>query len=233
VHVHRVEVTRAVESLVVTRVIQYVAHPGQEPALLDTLQRSLVGRVETDGMTITAAVVDDLSPRQQDILGLLGRQPGVWLARRMGGADRNALKAILVPHQYSSPPEAILRYGETPGREETHRGKPFIGEQHLYSQRPFKGERMTDSPPNTGPAFSPAQGAMAQAITLTCGLQVAYTIALALQNYSELVKGESFEPHKQLTSEECLQMANAIMQLIPDDWDPVMEPAPTETLGDA
>ena len=94
-----------------------------------------------------------------------------------------------------------------------------------------------DAPvPNTGPRFSILQQQQAKALVQMCGFTIAYTLALALQNYSELAGEEAMEPGKICTKEECLQLANALMQEIPEDWDPEIrepeQPTPPAMPGD-
>lgn len=199
--------------LVVTRLVQYRCKPGHEAALDQTLRRSLVGRATFAWGEIISAIVDEVSPRQQDILGLAQRQPGVWL----GGPEPDphpprvadlVAKAIAVPRQYSSPPSTL--------------------------QNAFGGERMT-RPPDTGPAYTADQRWAATKILEILGYRGVYTLALALQNYAELAAQESMEPEKIYTREDCLALANALMNEVPEDWSPEAEepPPPAPTLGDA
>jgi len=185
-------------SLVVTRIIQYLVHPGKEAAFEVSLQRALVGKYSFDWGTITAAIVDDLSARQVDILSLANRQPGVWL-----GGPRPA-----------SFPQTVQ-----------------VGDWRVTALSPLMpliGVLPVDSVPivpNTGPLFSSTQRDHAQTLVRLFGLSFAYTVALALQNYAELAGEEAMEPGRILTPQDCLAMANALMQEIPDQWQE-SEPAP-------
>jgi hypothetical protein len=74
--------------------------------------------------------------------------------------------------------------------------------------------------PDTGPVFTESQRMVASQLVHLLGYKGGYTLALALQNYAELAEQESMERDKIYTRDECLQLANALMQLIPEDWQP-------------
>ena len=203
---------------VVTRIIQYICtDPAQQANMELTLQRALVGRTGFAWGEIIAAIVDDISPRQQDILSLAKRQPGVWL----GGPDMNDRYPLQVLHVPSpGPAPATVWYEEAPGREEAHPGKPFIGSTGM------------DMPemPSTGPEFSRMDAEMARVLLQACGVRVAYTFALALQSLA--AASDDSDPLV-LPAVECYALANAIMQLIPAEYvDPQLPPPPppNETL---
>lgn len=189
----------AVDTTKVYRLIEYTSTPGQEQALDDVLRRALVGTVGFAWGSIVAAIVDEVSTRQQDILNLAKRQPGVWL----GGPPPRAAEASL----------------------------PEIWRQHMGSleHSPFSGKApMAGStlppdhpaPPDQGPSFTNMQALLAKVLVQQAGLTVAYTVALALQNFAQLADQEAMEPEKILRGDQCLALANAIMQEIPDTWAP-------------
>jgi hypothetical protein len=192
-------------ALVVTRIVQYACLPGYETQLEEILLKSLVGKVQLEWGTMTAAVVDDLSPRQQDILGLLGRQPGVWEARKIRPLDGNQpgpspLQRAIDDAKAGRPRVSVP---PTPARE-----TPAWFREEVEAA-------MTDRiVPDTGPTFSVLDQQLAKALVSLCGLQVAYTIAVALQS----MEGVTDDDPKLLKSQECYALANAIIQLIPDEY---------------
>ena len=89
------------------------------------------------------------------------------------------------------------------------------------------------SPPPTGPSFSVDQGALARSIRNVSGADYALinTLALALQSIAqELGDGQNGQF---ITEQEALQLANALMQQLPAEWQPEAEVGPVspETLG--
>ena len=52
------------------------------------------------------------------------------------------------------------------------------------------------------------------------GLVGAYTIALALDQFATALEGESFEADKLLNPEEARDLALAILEQIPEEWQP-------------
>ena len=81
--------------------------------------------------------------------------------------------------------------------------------------------------PQTGPAFTGEDAEMARGIARAYGLKFAHTLALALSQIAPELEA-NMEPEKFITSEECLRLASALMQLIPADWagDAALEPPP-------
>lgn len=94
--------------------------------------------------------------------------------------------------------------------------------------------------PSTGPSFGEEEAKFAAFIAETYSLRLAHTLALALSQIAPELAA-NMEPLKFLSDQECLALANALMQRIPDDWDPQPPPAPAadesdappQTLGDA
>lgn len=85
--------------------------------------------------------------------------------------------------------------------------------------------------PDTGPAYSADQDALARRLLELVGERVAHTLSLALSSIAEEL-GENSEPWKFMDRDECLQLANALLQAIPTTWldgGPPSEPvAPVE-----
>lgn len=199
------EVRGPVEPLRILRLIEYLIHPGQDADA--TLRRSLVGRMEMPWGTITATIVDSVDSRQEDLLRLAHRQPGVWMA------NPEAM------HEKTPPRDRVrIQTAAQWAAESTFAAADLAEEEHRYAME-------NPTPPDTGPSFTPDQAKIAQTIVLGYGYRIANTIALALSAIAEEVAG-NMEPEKFLTREECLQLANALIQQLPDDW--TGEPAPEE-----
>jgi hypothetical protein len=80
--------------------------------------------------------------------------------------------------------------------------------------------------PDTGPAYSQEIQQLAQLlldlferVQAGSGLRAIHTLALALSNVSVELEG-NMEPEKFMSAAQCLQLANALLQLIPADWTP-------------
>lgn len=185
-------VPRVETPLRVLRLIEYLFTPG-ETSPDAVLRRSLVGRMDLPWGSITATIVDTLDTRQEDLLTLARRQPGVWLANpeAMDHADRRGLP--------QTTRDILNRFG---------RGSPMAD--------------TPDAPPppalpDTGPPFSAQEQRIAGLIFNAGGSKLCYTLALALQTLAEELQA-NMEPGKFLTQEEALALANALMQEIPEDW---------------
>ena len=88
--------------------------------------------------------------------------------------------------------------------------------------------------PDTGPAFTKEQHHIAVALANRReGMKLCYTLALALQGIAEELAA-NMEPEKFLTRDEALQLANALMQEIPAEWqgDAAETEIPPQTIGD-
>lgn len=195
-------------ALVVTRIIQYVCKPGQEAAMEQTLQRALVGRVGFAWGEITAAIVDDVSTRQQDILSLAKRQPGVWL----GGPDKET--------RYPLMRMDVSRTGGAAAGDRVlqqvmqHMVPPMIGG--------MGGAGMTL--PDQGPEYSRMDDEMARVLVQACGVKVAYSLALALQTFA--AANDNSDPLV-IDQQACYALANAIMHYIPKEYvEPELPPPP-------
>lgn len=197
----------------VYRLIKYVAQgPAGEAWLHETLQRSLVGTIQVGppGCAITGGVVDDVSSRQQDILGLIGRQPGVWLGNpTLNGRQVDRTLPI------TSPQDNPL---DLPRTLFTARG---VAEYHtaptgnIFEQAAQERERMAEPR-----EVSPEVSLLAAQITELGGYRLAYTLAMALQMFAEQVAVGTLEAEKHYTQNECLQLAQALLNTVPEDWQP-------------
>lgn len=203
---------RRAEPQRVLRLIQYLIYPGQSGD--ETLRRSLVGRMELGWGSITATIVDSCDDRQEDLLRLAARQPGVWLG--------NAAVSDSVDHPYKT-----AWAGITP--------RP-VASGPMVTLHKHPGTRMGThmNVPDTGPIYTIEEQDLAAAIANAvvrahaAPYALLYTLALALQTISEELKGNT-EPEKFLSPEACLSLANALMNEIPVDWQNAEGEAPAPT----
>lgn len=192
----------------ILRLIEYLIDPGEDAT--DVLRRSLVGCMEFPWGTITGTIVDTADARQEDLLRLAKYQPGVWLAKRPDG---------------TIPPEEPVRRPRSP---------QFISVgQPVLSVRPpadnAQEQQMTT--PSVGIQYGPEAARLAQAIYQLGGPQLAHTLAMGLQAILEEIGGNS-EPEKFLAPQQCLELATALMDLLPPEWDQVQErETPQEVVG--
>lgn len=202
------------EATVVYRLIEYRIHPGHEEAARETLQRSLVGTLHTSWGELTGSIVDEVSERQEDVLRLMKRQPGVWLGNAtLGGGKRQPM------------PQAAQR-GDV---DATVRAA-----SDQYSRLWRERERAMMTPPtSTQRVFLDVmrQLPMRDAATADESYRLLNTLALALQSIAPELDGNS-EPLKWLSSREALQLAEALLQAIPDEWDPQLPAAPAAGEGE-
>ncbi len=190
----------AASSIRVLRLIEYLIDPGKLSAGEETLRRSLVGQMRYPWGTLTATIVDEVSSRQEDLLQLAHRQPGVWLGN-------STVREMDAPIDNVSPGN-ISR------------------EAAVQRLRTYQETPMTTEPPplpDTGVAYSLETRNDAIFLVRQLGYRLANTIALALGSIAQELEGNS-EPEKFLSSAECLQLANAILQQIPDDAWPAAAP---------
>lgn len=74
------------------------------------------------------------------------------------------------------------------------------------------------APPPTGPTFTPEQEMTAKRLHALLGNQGSYTLAMALNQFATVVEDETMEPDKYWSPQECLAIANALLQLVPESW---------------
>lgn len=182
----------------ILRLVEYLITPGHDADL--TLRNSLVGRMDFAWGSLTATIVDSCDARQEDLLRLARRQPGVWVG------NQDAMNQARPTAQ-----------------------QPFVAEEgratrlfpaYLHHELQEQKEQM--EMPQTGPPFTTGDQALAERIVLLGGLKLAYTLALALQTIAEELVG-NMEPEKFLTREEALALANALMSQVPEGWNPQPE----------
>jgi len=195
----------------VLRLIEYLIKPGENADI--TLRRSLVGRMDMHWGTLTGTIVDSLDDRQEDLLSLARRQPGVWVS------NSAAMEQADQQDKGRKPPPTLA------GRPLFVPAPPFNPFAEAARERESRSDRM--EMPQTGPAFTGEDAEMARGIARAYGLKFAHTLALALSQIAPELEA-NMEPEKFITSEECLRLANALMQLIPADWagDAALEPPP-------
>lgn len=209
---------RAVEPTRILRLIEYLVHPGQD--FDPVLRRSLVGRIDMGWGSLTATIVDSCDDRQEDLLGLARKQPGVWLANpeAMEPKAPGTWSGFPQPREFVAPTQATF-----------NKVKKVMQDGMDEIQRRSQMEM-----PDTGPAFTEGDQQTAHNIMRLWGLRLTNTLALALGSIAEELAGNS-EPHKFLSSAECLSLANALLHEIPDDWQgeegqEVEPPDPTPTV---
>lgn len=190
------------QPLRVLRLIEYLIHPGQNADVV--LRRSLVGTMHMAWGQLTGTIVDSCDVSQEDRLRLAKLQPGVWLAN--DSAMQEADNPLLQLH-----PDGVVRpvFARHTSRYTGPKGPEF-------SIRKEPAPHMA-APPDTGPHYTDYQHNIALAIVEMGGYQLANTLALALSSIAQELEGNS-EPEKFLSSEECLQVANALIQQIPSTW---------------
>jgi hypothetical protein len=191
----------------VLRLIEYLATPGQEAGLEETLRRSLIGTLSLAWGTMTASIVDSVDVNQEDRLQLAKRQPGVWLGNATLGGKTRPTRPELTPLESPlvslSPSEvvAITKYFE---------------------------KKEVPVPPTELPEL-PVKALLLVAQLAALDLRVAYTLALGLQTMAEAGK-DAMEADKLLSPKECLAWAEALLAAVPDDWTGEF---PTDSLKEA
>lgn len=184
----------------ILRLIEYLIPPGVDAS--EVLQRSLVGSLDLTQCRITGTLVDDVSARQEDLLTMARRQPGVWLANPTAmQALQKRMKSDAREVLYGHP---LVRQGSDPGLQ-----------QHRMAVE--KERLMEPEIPDTGPAFSETEASLAHAVAQSFGLRWANTMALALSSIAPELAGNS-EPEKFLSDQECLAFAQALLAQIPEGW---------------
>ena len=197
----------------ILRLIEYVIKPGANADVI--LRNSLVGRLEMGWGTLTGTIIDSIDLQQEDRLRMAKMQPGIWLANPEAVAAQDPHAAITM--------RPLLEY-RNPLLQRTPDGTVS-----------FVRETTMSPPPPTGPSFSRDHARFAQTIATVSGDNYALinTLALALQSIAqELGDGQQGQF---ITEQEALQLANALMQQLPADWQPEAEappgPVDPEALG--
>jgi predicted nucleic acid-binding Zn-ribbon protein len=235
----------------VQTVYRLVRYTGSQQWIEATLRRSLVGYMGMGEGTITATMVDGVDRRQEDLLGMAGRQPGVWL-----GLDRQHFAS----DNKRSPTEQTIGLV----REDMQRGIRALEEEYAASRTPIpsKDWPVVDGrrvPPTSSSIpmgwdldpVEPLRWARPGGVTspvppeketapmpdnpkviasyLVDGLvangqfQGVYTLAMALNQFATVVEDESMERDKFWSPQQCLGVAAALLALIPTDWQPEPE----------
>lgn len=188
------------QAIRIYRLIEYVIRRPQDVQIV--LRNSLVGRLEMGWGALTGTIVDSLDSQQEDRLRMARMQPGVWLANPEAMAAQD--------HQAAHIVQPLIAHRQAMGIEPR---------QVIFNPTEYPME-----PPDTGPAFTEAEAAFGKMIAETYGYRLCYTLALALSTIAPELGG-NMEPEKFLTLEECLALANALMQEIPADWTPQADAA--------
>lgn len=189
----------------VYRILRY---SGSKAWIETTLRHSLVGYMDLGAGMITAAIVDSIDRRQEDLLGMATRQPGVW----MGG-----------------PPDGPVRLRAGPDwRPENPTGGGERGVAPLASRLTSPVTSITETSPvpnlNPHPVVDLEEQKIADVLHQGVADVGCYTIAMALTQFATVVEDETMERDKYWSPQQCLGVANALLALIPKDWNPEPEP---------
>lgn len=206
---------------VIYRLIEYVM--SDAPGGQEALRRSLIGTMTLPWGRITGTIVDSLDSRQEDLLRMARMQPGVWVGNATvlnpTGASDEDHEAFYAAHRERLKQRQLQR-ALSPDPD------PLVNQavEELVALR-----RKPMDAPDTGPAFSDEELNLAQALLhlvesnrAGAGLPFIHTLALALSNVAMELEG-NMEPLKFMESAACSRLANALMSLIPSDWDPQEE----------
>lgn len=198
------------------RLIEYII---TDPAAgAEVLRRALVGTMTFGWGTITGAIVDTTDTQQDDRLRMARMQPGVWL----GNPAVSEMVAEGRMPSIAQLTRRMMTLGDPPA--------PAVNE---FQRAAAAREAAAMDTPDTGPVYPAETRQLAQLlldlferVTPGSGLRAIHTLALALSNVANELEG-NMEPEKFMASEECLQLANALIHLLPADWNP--QPATEET----
>jgi len=202
----------------VQTVYRLVRYTGSKAWIEATLRRSLVGYMDLGEGLVTATIVDSVDRRQEDLLGMAGRQPGVWRAYEDGRPELAGFDS---------------RRGLT-GVPRTHRvgGREGSLPSPVVRTSPVTPTKETAPVPTINPTAVMAT----ELIDALGSFQGAYTVAMALNQFATVVEDESMERDKYWSPQQCLGVAQALLELIPKDWQPEPEPDesqnPPQTIGD-
>lgn len=195
----------------ILRVIEYLIKPDHNAD--DVLRNSLVGRMDFAWGSLTGVMVDSMDLRQEDLLGLARRQPGVWLANPNAMVLQAALSQGKVPNIDPTNAKRLLDVDTGP------RPRPTM-------TQPLPPADLPDlTTPDTGVSFDINDKRMAWELITIGGYQLAHTLALALGTIAEELESNA-DSERLLSKDQALRLANAIMFLIPDEW-LTPEPPPT------
>lgn len=187
----------------ILRLIEYLIHPGESAD--EVLRRSLVGRMDFPWGTLTGTIVDSADVRQEDLLQLARKQPGVWLA------NPTAMEGVRpAPTRLFSPADTQRLRDDLVALEQERRYR--MGTPLPPADLP--GPTIL---PDTGIAFTMGDKTLAGDLIAMVGYKIAHTFALALSTVAEELDA-SADAERLMTRDEALRLAQAILFLIPDDW---------------
>ena len=195
----------------VLRIIEYLIKPDANAD--DVLRNSLVGRMEFAWGSLTGVLVDSADLRQEDLLGLARRQPGVWLANPNAMVLQAAISQSTVPNYLETTHVKRLLDVDT-------------GTRPPMTQPLPPAEVPGTITPDTGLEFTTHDKDLAWKLIELGGYTLAHTIALALGTIAEELESNA-DPERLLSREAALRLASAIMFLIPDEWLTPTTPPPS------
>jgi len=208
----------------VQTVYRLVRYTGSQAWIEATLRRSLVGYMHLGEGMVTATIVDSVDRRQEDLLGMAGRQPGVWRAYE-------EQERPLILHQKAGSgraPEII--HPRSPGLTGLI---PNEWQQGAVVTSPVTPEKETPPMPDNPKVIA---SYLVDGLVANGQFQGVYTLAMALNQFATVVEDESMERDKFWSPQQCLGVAQALLELIPKDWQPEPEADesqnPPQTIGD-
>lgn len=199
---------RSVESATkIYRLLEYVVTRPEDVQIV--LRNSLVGRLEMGWGTLTGTIVDSLDATQEDRLRMARMQPGVWLANpaAMAQQDHQAAHIVAPLLQRRREMETLTELEQAAITKHFERNTPMTVEPPALEADKVLAERLQ----NLGSLRWGGDG-----------LAFTHTLALALSNAAVELAGNT-EPEKFLSSAECMRLAQALMALIPSEWNPQPE----------
>jgi len=202
------------------RLIRYT---GSREWIEATLRRSLVGYMNLGEGMVTATIIDGVDRRQEDLLGMAGRQPGVWLSQDRQVVPGERTEKRHIPMGWDLDPVEPVRWARPGG---------------VTSPVPPEKETAPMPDPDKRSFSELPEAIQAVRILNACDLdyRVGYTLAMALNQFATVVEDESMERDKYLSPQQCVGLARALLSVIPKDWQPEPETDesqnPPQTIGD-
>jgi hypothetical protein len=195
----------------VLRLIEYLIAPDANAD--DVLRNSLVGRMNFAWGQLTATIVDSADLRQEDLLGMARRQPGVWLANPNATVLQSALAMGKVNTSLLSRQDEARITADLAEVRQTRMGSPL-------PPAPIPSTEIT---PTTGYPYAAGDALLARQIVEIGGYLLAHTLSLALSSIAPELE-ENSDSGKFMDRDAALRLAQALMDEIPDAW--INPPAP-------
>lgn len=205
---------RAVEPLRVLRLIEYLI--ADDANLGVVLRNSLVGTINMGWGSITATIVDDATDRQEDLLRLAKRQPGVWLANPEAMEARAARQAL---DARPGPPAALVAQLREHARSRAR--EIALPVQDVAADAADHYAKLGATRAAGGDMDPDEIARLVQALTELLDDRTLYTVALALTSFAPAL-ADTDEPDRVLAMADCEALGAALLARVPDDT--VQEP---------